>query len=73
MATQLFVCDCCNCVDTSNRHDWAGDWLCSECDDRIGEWHHLFIKEPYHPSRHPQVMNRSNPNVDEDGNEICFG
>lgn len=56
---ELYACDTCNHVDYLEHGQTlaVGQALCSKC--KTGDWHGMFEYEPYSPSKHPNVVNRS--------------
>ena len=58
MTNMMFVCDCCNNVDSLrfSVSDGRG-WQCYRC--LYGEWHDQFPEEKYDPQVHV-VENRTN-------------
>lgn len=57
--SSLFVCDCCNCVDSRDVAPAPvnGQWLCSLCNPHTRLWHGQFPRELYDP-KNDIVCNR---------------
>ena len=66
----FFVCERCNCIDSTLAPGYSGNFICTEC--RTGEWHYLFDKKEYDPKVNKEMLNRPNPTT-TDGSEVSMG
>lgn len=62
----MFVCECCNTIDSLQLTPSNGDgFKCCSC--RGKGWHGAFPQETYDPLKHRGLLNKSDPSFEDLG------